>query len=563
MTAAGPQSQISHRGAQAASGRPAITSAGAGRETNAASALPENRHGASHKWLIAVSVILGPILEVLDSSIVNVSLPHMQGSFSAGVDEVAWVVTSYLVANGIMIPMTGWISARFGRKRYFMLSLASFICASMMCGAARSLAQMIVFRLVQGLAGAAMVPSSQAIMMETFPPEEQQLAMAVWGMGMMVAPVTGPTLGGWITDNWNWRWNFYINVPLGIVALLMVSAFVHDPAYLSRRRAGSKVDWFGIVCLVLWLSLLQIVSDRGYRADWFSSPWVVWASACSALAMIALVYHELRFPEPIIELHILKIRQFTSAVVVVVLLSFILFGSGFLNPVFLQEYMGYTAWRAGLVMMPRAIAAMGAMLVAGQIARAGYDNRRLIGVAFTIVAIGLWRMSGWNLSVSISRVMLDGFVLGAGLGLSFPILSAAALSSIQRERMGYAASLYNMTRNTGAAVGIAYLTSMLLRNQQIHQAYLVQHFSLFDAWRISSQAAYRPGSPTFNFPGQMVSGQPQGLGMIYHAIQQQSAMLAFNDIYRMLAVIAVLTIPSFVLFRGPRPSSSGAASTSH
>ncbi|MBV8772921.1 MAG: DHA2 family efflux MFS transporter permease subunit, partial [Deltaproteobacteria bacterium] len=397
---------------------------------------------APHKWLVAVSVILGPILEVLDSSIVNVSLPHMQGSFSASVDEVAWVVTSYLVANGIMIPMTGWISARFGRKRYFTVSLLSFVGASALCGAARNLGEMIVFRLVQGLAGAAMVPSSQAIMMETFPPEEQQLAMATWGVGLMVAPVIGPTLGGWITDNWNWRWNFYINIPLGIIALIMVSAFVHDPAYLSRRRQGGKVDWVGIVCLVLWLGLLQIVCDRGQRADWFSSPWVIWATSLSGLAMVVLVFHELHFPDPVIELHILKVRQFSAAVVVVVLLSFILFGSGFLNPVFLQEFMGYTAWRAGLVMLPRALAAMGAMLFAGQIARAGYDNRRLIAVAFAIVAFGLWRMSVWNLDVSMTRIMFDSFILGAGLGLSFPILSAAALSSIRRENMGYAASLY-------------------------------------------------------------------------------------------------------------------------
>jgi DHA2 family multidrug resistance protein len=514
---------------------------------------------APHKWLIAVSVILGPILEVLDSSIVNVSLPHMQGSFSAGVDEVAWVVTSYLVANGIMIPMTGWISARFGRKRYFMLSLFSFVCASALCGAARSLDQMIVFRLVQGLAGAAMVPSSQAIMMETFPPEEQQMAMAMWGVGMMVAPVIGPTLGGWITDNWNWRWNFYINVPLGVIAFIMVSAFVHDPGYLSRRRAGGRVDWLGILCLVLWLGLLQIVCDRGQRADWFSSSWVIWATGLSGLAMLTLIFHEIHYPEPIIELHILKVRQFSSAVVVVVLLSFILFGSGFLNPVFLQEFMGYTAWRAGLVMLPRAIAGMASMLLAGQIARAGYDNRRLIGVAFAIVAFGLWRMSGWNLDVSITRIMFDGFILGSGLGLCFPILSAAALSSIRRENMGYAASLFNMTRNTGAAVGIAYLTNMLLSHQQIHQSYLVQHFSVFDAWRMNNAAAYRPGSPAFHFVEQMVTGQRQGLGLVYHTIQQQVAMLAFNDIYRMLAVIALLTIPSFAFFQSARPNPSGSA----
>jgi MFS transporter, DHA2 family, multidrug resistance protein len=559
MAAAVPRPDKSHISADSAGVRPATDENFADTRTDQLQPAAVPRAAAPHKWLIAVSIILGPILEVLDSSIVNVSLPHMQGSFSAGVDEVAWVVTSYLVANGIMIPMTGWISARFGRKRYFMLSLFSFVCASAMCGAAHSLGQMIVFRLIQGLAGAAMVPSSQAIMMETFPPEEQQLAMATWGVRMMVAPVIGPTLGGWITDNWNWRWNFYINVPLGVVALIMLSAFVHDPAYLRSRRVGGKVDWFGIVCLVLWLGLLQIVCDRGQRADWFSSPWVIWATGLSGLAMILLVFHELHFPDPIIELHIRKIRQFSSAVVVVVLLSFILFGSGFLNPVFLQEFMGYTAWRAGLVMLPRALAGMTSMLLAGQISRAGYDNRRLIGVAFAIVALALWRMSGWNLDVSISRIMLDSFVLGAGLGLSFPILSAAALSSIRRENMGYAASLFNMTRNTGAAVGIAYLTNMLLTRQQIHQAYLVQHFSVFDAWRMTNAPFFAPGSPRFHFVQQLVTGQRQGLGLVYHAIQQQSAMLAFNDIYRMLAVIALLTIPSFALFQGARPQASSSA----
>jgi DHA2 family multidrug resistance protein len=223
--------------------------------------------------------------------------------------------------------------------------------------------------------------------------------------------------------------------------------------------------------------------------------------------------------------------------------------------------MGYTAWRAGLVMLPRAIAGMGSMLLAGQIARAGYDNRRLIGVAFAIVAFGLWRMSGWNLGVSMSHIMFDSFILGSGLGLSFPILSAAALSCIRRENMGYAASLYNMTRNTGAALGIAYLTNMLLSQQQIHQSYLVQHFSVFDAWRMNNAGAYAPGTRGFHFLEQMVTGQPQGLGLIYHNILQQSAMLAFNDIYRMLAVIALLTIPSFAFFQSARAQTSG--STGH
>jgi DHA2 family multidrug resistance protein len=551
--AAGPEV---HREALSESAQPLHRDAPppeAGADTNPA-AHPESEHAlGSHKWLVALAVMLGATLEVLDSSIVNVSLPHMQGSFSASVDEIAWVLTSYLVANGVMIPLTGWISARFGRKRYFLTSVVVFVGASALCGAAASLGQMVVFRLIQGAAGAAMIPSSQAILMETFPPEEQQLAMAIWGVGLMVAPILGPTLGGWITDNWNWRWNFYINVPVGALAIVMVTAFVHDPAYLSSRRARGRVDHIGIVLLAVWLGLLQIVLDRGQRSDWFDSAWVVWATALSALAMVLLVIHELSVREPVLELHFLKIRQFAAAVFAVVILSFILFGTGLLNPIFLQELMQYTAWKAGMVMAPRALGAMAAMMFAGQVARAGFDNKRLIGISFTLMAIGLWLMSQWNLQVGMPQVIWPGVVLGVGLGLCFPILSAAALSCVPREQIGYAASLYNMMRNTGAAVGIAYLTNMLVRNQQVHQSYLVQHFSAFDAWRMGQMAPHAPGAPAFNFLSELVSGQKQGLGMIYGSIQQQSAMLAFSDIYRMLAIMSIIMIPSFILFRGAKP----------
>src|ERR1700730_14164402 len=289
---------------------------------------------STRKWIIALSVMLGTVLEVLDSSIVNVSLPHMQGSFSASVDEIAWVVTSYLVAAGIMIPMTGWIAERFGRKRYFVASIAMFIVSSALCGGAQSLNQIVAFRLLQGAAGAAMMPLSQAILMETFPPQEQAMSMAVWGMGMMVAPIMGPTVGGWITDNWSWRWNFYINVPIGIAAIIMVSTFLHDPPYLRKLRAkGGRVDYPGIVLIALSLGLLQIVLDRGQRADWFDSAWVTCATIGAVLAVVLLVWRELVFPEPIMDLRILKIPMFTIAIIILVLMSFMLFGTNLLNPV--------------------------------------------------------------------------------------------------------------------------------------------------------------------------------------------------------------------------------------
>src|SRR5216683_5992661 len=344
---------------------------------------------ATHRWLVALAVMLGTTLEVLDNSIINVALPHMQGTFSASVDEIAWVVTSYLVANSIMIPMTAWIAMRFGRKRYFLTSVFAFVTASAMCGAAQSLNQMVLFRLIQGVAGAAMIPSSQAILMETFPPQEQQMAMALWGVGMLFIPILGPTVGGWITDNWNWRWNFYINVPLGALAFVMVSTFVHDPHYFQRRRGG-RIDYSGLALLVLWVGLMQIVADRGQRSDWFAAPWVVWCSLISGLALVLLIFRELHFNQPVLDLRILKKPLFSVAVSLTIVHSFLLFGTGLLLPIFLQEFMGYSAWKAGLVMAPRALGGITSMLLVGQVARAGYDNKRLIGLSFSFVALGLW-----------------------------------------------------------------------------------------------------------------------------------------------------------------------------
>ena len=516
----------------------------------------------SHKWLVALAVMLGTTLEVLDTSIVNVSLPHMQGSFSASVDEIAWVLTSYLVANGIMIPMTGWISSRFGRKRYFLMSVSVFVVASALCGAAGSLDQMVVFRLIQGAAGAAMVASSQAILMETFPPAEQQLAMATWGVGLMVAPIMGPTLGGWITDNWNWRWNFYINVPIGIIAFLMVSAFVHDPVYMRQRRArGGKVDYVGIACLVVGLGAMQIVLDRGQRADWFAAPWVVWTSLLSAAALLILAVNELRIADPILDLRILKIKVFSVALLLIVAMSSVLYGTGLLMPIFLQEFMGYTAWKAGLVLAPRGLATMLSMLLVGQIARRRVDTRPLVGLGFMLMTFGLWTMSGWNLQVSLWVVVIPSVVMGLGMGMIFPTLSASTLACVARERIGYAASLYNMMRNTGAAVGIAYMTTMLVDHEQIHQSRLSEHLSIFDAWKLSESAPRMPGASSFHYLPQMVSGQHQSFGTIYNAMQAQAAILSFNDIYRILAVLMAVMIPGFLLLR--RGQSAGGSAAAH
>jgi len=511
---------------------------------------------STHKWLVGLAVMLGTTLEVLDVSIVNVALPHMQGTFAAGVDEISWVLTSYLVANGIMLPMTGWIASRLGRKRYFLGSVVIFVAASALCGAARSLSEMVLFRVLQGAAGAAMIPSSQVILMETFPPEERQLAMAIWGVGMMVAPIVGPTLGGWITDNWNWRWNFYMNVPIGLLAFMMTSAFVHDTGLLPKQAAvPGKIDYLGIAFLATSVGLLQLVLDRGQRADWFNSPWVVAATIVSGLAFVTLIVRELGFPDPILDLRVLRLRVFSSAVVIAAIMSFMLFGTLLLNPVFLQEFMGYSPWQAGLVQAPRGLGSMTGMILVGQVARRGHSTVGFVGAGFALLMLGSWVMSGWNLEVNTWAVLWPNAVMGLGFGMIFPNPSAAALAAVGRERMGLAASLFNMVRNTGAAIGIAFMTNMLFSRQQVHQAVLTAHFTVFDAWRLTNAGRYLPGSPKFNYLPQLISGERQGLVEVYHAILAQSAMLAFNDIYRILAAVTVVMIPSFLFLRGSKTTS--------
>jgi DHA2 family multidrug resistance protein len=510
----------------------------------------------SRKWIVAVSVMFGTILEVLDSSIVNVALPHMQGSFSASVDEIAWVVTSYLVAAGIMIPMTGWIAGRFGRKRYFIASITMFVGASALCGVAQSLNQIVFFRLLQGAAGAAMMPLSQAILMETFPPNEQALAMAVWGLGIMVAPIMGPTIGGWITDAWSWRWNFYINVPIGTAGAFMVYRFVEDPSYIRQLRLKAGVDYLGIIALVVAFGLGEIVLDRGERADWFAAPWVWYCTIISASALVFLVYHEWYSAEPVVDVRILTNRDFTLPITLVIFLTFTLYGTAILNPIFLQELLGYTASKAGLVMAPRGFGTMFSMIVLGVLARRGTDTRPLVGIGFALVALALWRMASFNLEVSASRVIWPTILQGVGTGLVFPALSAASLSHIERHKVGYAASLYSMTRNVGAALGTSYLTTLLIHQQQIQQSYLVEHINVFT---INQMAGSAPGGVNMDLGYQLATGQKQGLMILYGMVQRQAMMLSFNDIYRMLCLIMLLLVPTFIfLHRDTRNMPSAA-----
>jgi MFS transporter, DHA2 family, multidrug resistance protein len=478
------------------------------------------------KWLVAGAVMIGAVMTVLDASIVNVSLPYMQKSFGAGIDRITWVVTSYLVAVSVMIPMTGWCAVRFGRKRYFLASVLTFVVTSAMCGLAGGVGEMVIFRLLQGAAGAAMIPLAQAILIETFSPDEHTLAMTTFGMGLMAAPVLGPTLGGWITINWSWRWVFFINVPTGVVAILMVYAFVHDPLYLRRQRGSGRIDYFGIILVAVAFGLFQVVLALGGLDGWFAAPWVRYACVLSALSAVALVFHELRFPEPIIDFRMFKIFGFTLAVAIISIQALALFSINLLNPLFLETLLGYDAWKAGLAVAPRGLGVVIALLAVGQLSRRGTDMRPLITCGFVLAAYEVWRMSHWGLAVTMHGVLLPIFLFGLGLGSVFPTVTAFGLGQIQRERMGFASSLFSMMVNIGAATGIAVSTNLLAARRQVHLARLL-------------------AMPLSGAMGHLTAA----------AAAAQAWLLAYNDVYLMLAAVVLFLAPWCMLLK---PASAGA-----
>ncbi|MFN8546089.1 MAG: DHA2 family efflux MFS transporter permease subunit [Candidatus Binatia bacterium] len=493
----------------------------------------------TRKWLIAVSVMLGTILEVLDTSIVNVSLPHMQGAFSASIDEITWVLTSYLVANGIVIPMSGWLAGRFGRKRYFVTSIGIFTAASMLCGAAPDLRSMVVFRVLQGLAGAAMLPSSQAILMETFPPAERATAMAVWGVGLMLAPVIGPTLGGWLTDTYSWRWCFYVNLPFGVIAALMCLRFLEDPPTAARARV--RADWLGMGLLVVGVGAAQIVLDRGERADWFEAGWVWVLTAASIVALATFVVWELRVPDPVLQLRLLRDRALALGCGLIACLAFILFGSLALWPLYLQTLMGYSAAQAGWASAPRGIATGAAMFLVGRFSRR-IDPRLLIGFGVVLLFTGQFWMSRFNLQLGWWQIVVPSLVQGAGLGFIFTLLSTTALGSIPHAQLGHATSLYNLMRNTGASCGIAILGTLLVRREQFHQAVLSTWSSpLHPPFARALEAI--PGALAGR--GAVVSAT-QAAAMLYGQLRREATMLAFADTFLVAGSIAAAILAGIV-----------------
>jgi DHA2 family multidrug resistance protein len=499
-----------------------------------------------------MTVMLATFMEDLDTSVANVALPHIAGNLSASTDESTWVLTSYLVANAIILPMGGWFSMLIGRKRFYMTCVAVFTVSSVMCGLAPSLEALIVFRVLQGLGGGALQPISQAILVESFPREKHGMAMAVYGMGVVVAPVIGPTLGGWLTDNYSWRWIFLINIPVGILSLVLTYFLIFDPPYLVRRGLsdGLKIDYMGFGLLALGLGSLEVVLDEGQKKDWFSSPFIVLFAALTAICLIAVVVWELRQKTPVIDFRVLKDRNFTLATLSMLVLGFVLYASTALLPMLLQTLLGYTALLSGLVLSPAGLVIVFCLPLVGFLLRK-YQARWLVMFGVLMCSLGLFYMSRFNLTIDFRTAVWARIVQSTGLAFLFVPISAAAFAFVPRERTNYAAGLFNLARNIGGSSGIATVTTMLARRAQFHQTVLVAHMTPYDG-------AYRnalAGSAAM-LQAHGASAADAGLraqGLLYGSMQRQSSMLAFSDAFWIMAVLFLSVIPLMFLMKKAGP----------
>src|SRR5215831_9154409 len=437
-----------------------------------------SEHRYINPWLIAVSVMFATFMEVLDTTVVNVSLPHIAGSLSASIDEATWALTSYLVANAIILPMTGWLASRFGRKRLLMLSVMGFTASSFLCGLAPTLSMLILFRVMQGATGGALQPLSQAVLLEAFPPRDRGKAMGFWGLGIVVAPILGPVLGGWLTDSYSWRWVFYINIPVGIASIVMTQLYIFDPPYL--RAESRKVDYWGIGMLAVGIGTLQFVLDKGQQEDWFSSSTITTLAIISATTLIALVIHELTTSDPIVDLRVFKARSYAVGVFLMTIVGFVLYGSMVLLPIMLQTLLGYPPLQAGIAMAPRGVGSFFMMPLVGLLT-GKFDPRKLLTIGLIVGGVTLLWLSQLNLQAGYWDIFWPQLIQGSGMALLFVPLTTVSMDPIPRERMGYATSLFNLMRNIGGSIGIAMTGTMLARHNQATTSLLGSHVTMYDA----------------------------------------------------------------------------------
>ena len=506
---------------------------------------------AVNPWIIALTVTLATFMEVLDTSIANVALPHIAGSLSAGQDESTWVLTSYLVSNAIVLPLSGWLSSIIGRKHFYMGCVALFTISSSLCGLAPNLPMLIVFRILQGAGGGGLQPSEQAILADTFAPAKRGMAFAVYGIAVVMAPAIGPTLGGWITDNFTWRWIFFINIPVGILSLLLTSRLIQDPPYFKRRKLKeTRIDYTGLGFVALGLGTLQVVLDKGQRDDWFESNFIVALTVVSVASLIFVIFWEWHHKDPIIDLHLFRERTFATANFLMFMLGFALLGSTLLLPLFMQTLLGYTAERAGLALMPGGFTIMVAMPIVGFLL-SRYSPRYLMMFGLSMLSFSLFHMTTFDLGVDFRTVTMARAFQALGLAFLFVPINTTAYSGLPRDKNNAASGLMNLARNIGGSVGISVVTTLLARRTQFHQVRLVENLS---AANPQFRSALHGMTSTFSGGG---AGPGTALQQAYAMIQanviRQATMLAYIDNFWLLGVVILCLIPCVFLIKKAKP----------
>jgi DHA2 family multidrug resistance protein len=497
-------------------------------------------------WIVAIAVMTATFMEILDTTVVNVSLPHIAGNLSATIDESTWALTSYLVANAIVLPLTGWLANHFGRKRLLMTSVATFTASSFLCGLAPNLPFLVLFRVIQGFTGGALQPISQAVLLEAFPPEQRGRGMGFWGLGIVVAPILGPVLGGWLTDSYSWRWVFYINIPVGILSLVLIQLYVFDPPYITRR--SGRIDYWGIGLLAVGVGALQILLDKGQEDDWFASHFMTTLVIVSMVMLVAFVLWELRTEHPVVDLRVLKVRTYSVGVFLMTVLGFVLYGSLVLLPLLLQTVLGYPSLQAGIALAPRGMGAFLAMPLVGALV-GRVDSRKLLALGLMLGAFTLYWLGSFNLNIGYWNIFWPQFLQGIGLGLLFVPLTTITMDPIPREAMGNATSIFNLMRNIGGSLGIAGATTLLVRREQLHTNLLGAHV---DPYSPQAQSMLEGLRSMFMARGaDLVTATERARAAMFGMVQRQAAMLSFTDVFRLLALLFLAMVPLVLLMRSP------------
>ena len=506
---------------------------------------------AINPWIIAITVTLATFMEVLDTSIANVALPHIAGSLSAGQDESTWVLTSYLVSNAIVLPLSGWLSSIMGRRNFYMSCVALFTVSSFLCGLAPNLATLIFFRVLQGAGGGGLQPSEQAILADTFPPAKRGMAFAVYGIAVVTAPAIGPTLGGWITDNFTWRWIFFINIPVGIISLLLTSRLIEDPPYFKRRKLSeTHIDYIGLGLVALGLGTLQVVLDKGQRDDWFESHFILILAIISALSLLFAIYWEWTHDDPVVDLHLFRDRTFGISNLLMFMLGFALLGSTLLLPLFMQTLLGYTAARSGFALMPGGFTIMLLLPLVGFLL-SRYSPRWMLMFGLSMLSFSLFHMTTFDLQIDFRTVAMARVLQAAGMAFLFVPINTAAYAFLPRDKNNAASGLMNLARNIGGSVGISFVTTMLDRRTQVHLNDLSRHLSAsnpaFQSMLQGATQAMRAHGASAAFASR------QAYALIEGTVQRQATMLAYIDDFRILGFAILAMIPLVFLVKKGKP----------